>query len=429
MIFEIASNPGKASKESKLALIRQNAHELVKSTKGNVQSHKRAHGERIIRHNPETLFSQRQISEIADNLARNQVEHELNTILTKGGLEAHLMSYLKARGIRIDPRRDKEAIESAVLALLTQYQHRAFNPLEPLPLHIAEREFLKSAKEVRQDSLFEAQTINLVLREAFPGIVFTRNQANALKKWLRDNKPGLDKELEKMYLSFIENDSIPPSDSPKWSGIVHRYAEINRDFIQRGINALAKQFFPSATTKPGGARGQVSMTKPGTRAQRIAAYRPPEKTAKSTASEIRVMQAMSRSLGIPINTVELSFMQIRRENPQMAEELGELHSRHLLRSDTIARLSAKGPLTRRIFLTAVKETGFVKRFGERQVDALARGLCFIGPGGRLIQRAVRAIPSLRRQEIFDFLSNNGLIETGHGGGSVVYLRRPQTKNP
>jgi hypothetical protein len=114
------------------------------------------------------------------------------------------------------------------------------------------------------------------------------------------------------------------------------------------------------------------------------------------------------------------------ENPETADLLHGMFKRRVLSKGALRKLYESGSLSQRVFVSAIMEHNFIREFGEKQVNALARGISHIGSTGKKISVAKKAFQSNETTAIFKFLKKASLIETHHGGGHVVYLHRPQS---
>lgn len=167
------------------------------------------------------------------------------------------------------------------------------------------------------------------------------------------------------------------------------------------------------------------VKKVGTREARIAGYvkREEVEEAAENARQIEEKERTAQMSGTKFDVVKYSLDEIIKENASAGNRFRELFLSGNIGAGSLKGLFASGPLSRKIFLSAVDEFDFAKQFGQKEINVLARFISFIGPKGRRIDIAKRMIQSKRGEEIFRFLEKNALIETHHGGGDVVYLAR------
>lgn len=325
-----------------------------------------------------------------------------------GRVEKIVRSYFKARRIPID---------SGDFIAAINYYMRDEN-LDKLAHGIYLKEIEKTYIEFRKISRWsnaqDAEIINRYLRRITAGLKFTGNQKKHIKRWLKKEIPRHSTRRKALFALHGFNEAA------------RRAQEMDKTFISQARENFSKQFAPTKKkTETGHENLGAAPSKIGTREQRLVEYAPRQREddANTRESELKRTEEYSKQANMPFKPVDYCITEITKENEPAGTTIKKLYTEGKLNSSSIVSLFTSGSLTQRTFLGIIEKTGFIQRFGAHQINPLARGLSFIGPKGKLITRAKRALQTPRREEIFNFLERNGYLETHHGGGNVVYLKR------
>ncbi|AJF59572.1 MAG: hypothetical protein QT03_C0001G0061 [archaeon GW2011_AR10] len=324
-------------------------------------------------------------------------------------------NYLQKRGIPVDRETVKIAFELAGKPTLEELSETGID------LRNIEREYL----EIRRGDRFVFQEknkdINRIFFRAFGHERLTPAQRRRAKNWIINNFEKFEKRRRELYKELTVD--RPQQDLANLSEAVDK---AETEFIQTAQQKFIQTFKPTKKVQVAVAITE-KPAKVGTRAERMAAYVPREKTVEQRKQEIRQREEIAKETKRGFNVAEYCLEEISKENNQTGKTLREMMQKRLLNRDSLVSLFTSGSLTQRVFLAAVQEKGFAQQFGPRSINVLARGLAFIGPQGRKVERAKRAFQSAQAEQMFQFLEKHDLLDTGHsrgkGKGWNVYLVR------
>lgn len=322
-------------------------------------------------------------------------------------VEKRVRSYLKARKIPIDNA-------NLDLALTIHFRDKGLNHFKgALDLKKLEGEYIALRKGDRFSKLLEAHNVNSYLNQIVRGLNLTQGQKIAVKRWLRRALPV----YHKTRLRVFEQEK----DFHKAFSAI---GILESQFIRTAREQFVKEFKPTpkkTVFEP--KQERPAATKIGSREERLAAYVPGEKTQKQRISEMEKQREASKQAHRQFDSVDYSLREMERENEASGRRIAALFRAGHLGRNTVVSLFTGGSLTQRTFLNVLENSDFRERFSDKELNALAKGLSYIGPKGRLIGRAQKSFQSPKSSEIFSFLASRGFLETAHGGGKVVYLAR------
>jgi hypothetical protein len=360
----------------------------------------------------------------------NQTIHEI--VLAErqsfsANLKAGIQAYFKARSIPFD----RNAFDAAYNYYFAEGGKKFSNIRHPMDLADFEREYLYARKDFRGLDQINAEEVNALFSKVVGRTRLTPNQRRVVKKWLSAHRQELKKTRTQLLEEYkrkpggLKQLFQQPQDSPAWTEFFNRLIQINNQFIELARQQALAPFLarPRVKQKPATRELTEATRKLGTRAERMAEYAPHEKEKRARTAEVKSRNQLASISGRPFDSTEYALTAMTKENLQTGSMFRELVKKGQLKRGTIVNLFTSGSLTQKIFLQTMQETDFVQRFGVKHIDTLARALAYIGPTGRDIQRTIRNFQSPQGREMFEFLERNGLIETHHGGGKVVYLRR------
>lgn len=393
-------------KERKIEMIKENmpaiAREIARVEKLEPRDVQRRMAHRLPEMDEKTINGAAQIWMI------KKIEDEKRDFSDR--LKKTVKSYFKARKI---PLVDRDFIS----ALNYYMRDKNFDQLaRGIDLKEIEKTYIEFRKTSRWYKINDAEITNSYMGRITKGESFTPNQKKAIKRWLKKEllqHSGMRRAIFAMHIgNFAE--------------AVRKAKELDKAFIESAREKFSKDFQQTLKKRETQTKNQIQApSKIGTREERLATYTPRKKEdgSQTRATELKRSAEYSRQAGRPFNTSEYCLTEISKENEQAGTSIRKLYTNGMVNTGTLVGLFTSGSLTQRIFLNVVEKTDFIRRFGQSQINALAKGLSFIGPQGKIITRAKRALQSPRREEIFSFLDRNGFLETGHGGGNVVYLKR------
>ncbi|MDO8428568.1 MAG: hypothetical protein Q7S92_05125 [Candidatus Diapherotrites archaeon] len=374
-----------------------------------------------------------QLQALAASTAGRLFERERKVFSDKYVLP-HLKAYLAERKLPIS--------HLAVIDAWNQLvgETKARTATDPLNIREFERIYVESLKFQRIHPLMVNTFNNQIINKAFGSKRLTANQRKAVKRWIQSNlqrwKSQIDEVGKKYFKSFQKPErnmrdvflDLKQVDVVQMDAAEQDFSAVSERIAQEVRAKFSVEFFkqPRKVLSPLLAAGNGS-SKNGTRSLRLAEYVPGEKSTRERERIIQAKQERSALVGRPFDRLRFAFTEIEKENHGDYSFLKKLFSEKKVNEDAIVRLYASGSLTRRIFRTAVEDVKFLDHFSAKELTVLAKGLSYIGSKGRVIQSARRAFQSAQGKEIFAFLERTGLLETHHGGGTVVYLRRPQSE--
>ncbi len=313
--------------------------------------------------------------------------------------------YLKNRGFNVTD----DVLESALREYFENKKLSMGGALNLLELEKLYVRFKKQKTEL--DQLINFHIKNLTASVVF-GLRLTKAQRKRSKKVVSSRIHGF---LENLQNSYNTSTQTPEEKNEFVKQSVKRFTEEIREELLKEFTQKSKTIVVDRT--------QPESVKSGTRAKRMAAYVPRETTSRQRQTDLTVQKGFSKGAKKQFDSVNYSLSEIGKDNPQTANAFLELLNQRRLSRGSIVNLYISGPLTLKIFLKAILDPDFERNFGRAYIDSMARGMSFIGNSGKLIPRAIKAFQSPKARELFDFLERKGLLETHHGGGKVVYLRR------
>ncbi len=351
------------------------------------------------------LLSEPDVNKLVRIAAHRLIEREAKNFLLAfpGKIEA----YLKGRKMPIDRK--------LVAATGTRYLHLhgLKGVIGGINLAEIEKRYLELRKSCRWETQEMREDVNMFLQKASRGIRLNPEQRRRMKKWISKN-----------YAVHIQNlKRISRESHGDYSAALAKFRQMNAEFEQSISNEIKARFGKQPRQKAEPMAPIAPARKLGAREERIASHVPREKSETERAKQMDEVAEVSKQLGQPFNQAEYCLGEIGKESPETSAYFRGLLADKNLSGNSLTRLFTSGSLTQRIFVRALKNTPFIQRFGVNEINALARGLSFIGPKGKQITMAVRAFQSPTARDIYGFLEGVGLIETQHGGGTVVYLKR------
>ncbi len=324
--------------------------------------------------------------------------------------------YLEERKIPVEPH----ILGNALSAHFKK--NKMETPNQALDLRAIEKEYIKHRKFARMIGFEANKTVNFYLGKIIGNARLNPGQKKAAKKWLFKELGKHEERLENEANNlFLENEKEWTQETAE--KINRKIEEIDAEFVEGAQKTLWKRFLKQAKHQPEPARKRGEAEKLGRRDERMARYTPKEKNPKQRQAEIKTAENMAKRSGRRFDSAEYAIRQIASANPGAGRKFRELAGLKKLDRESIVRLFTSGTLAQKTFLKAVVEKGFESRFGQRDINALAKGIAFIGPVGRKIEKAKKAFQSPKGKQIFEFLEKEGLVETHHSGGSVAYLKR------
>jgi hypothetical protein len=270
---------------------------------------------------------------------------------------------------------------------------------------------MRDAREIR---LVGASVTNGLIKKVFREVRLTPNQRRAARRWiLHHHNEFFSVFKEKIFGKNLSLDEA----HAEVDKVIEVFAEKMRAELLP-IFVQNKKKYSSAHTN-----GNFQQKKLGDRLERINSHVKDERTPISRLKVVQEKERAATISGTQFDSVSFCIGELRKENPLVAEHFLRLVKTGTITSSSLKSLYTSGSLAQKTFLNAVDVKGFISVFGEKQVGSLAKFIAFVGPGGRKIDSAKRAMQSSKSEEIYHFLQKNKLIETHHGGGSVVYLAR------
>ena len=320
-----------------------------------------------------------------------------------------LKSYLEKRKIPLDKKIFEKCVERFMrLCPLEETVSGKIN------LIAFEQFYLKNLKEEREMKMVGASINNTLIKQVFRGVRLTPNQRRAAKRWLVNHHDEVfsifNQRVTGKNLSYDRAHAEVEKVIDELAGRMR--AELLPSFVQNNKASHAVQ-----------GNGNLQQKKIGNRTERIASHVKEESDSRARAQVVQEKERAATISGAPFDSVSFCLQELRKANPFVAERFANLVKSGTLGASSLKSLYTSGSLAQKTFLAAVDKSGFVSIFGQKQLGSLARFIAFVGPGGRQIPHAKRAMQSAKSEEIYRFLEKNKLIETQHVGGSVVYLAR------
>ena len=344
--------------------------------------------------------------------------------LNSGKLDGHILRYFRERGIPVGARTEREAFSAAVRDFFRDRKITASDFSRPLDLAGIEERYLQTRRDFKGLGQLQAEERNFLFAEIFGRERLTPNQKREARRWIGRNFDAIEKEHVAAMRAVTERFGGALSDD-FYMAYLEEKGEVNARFLERARKELLPGFRQSgakSAAAPAAARA-AAPAKPGTREERLAAYRPNGRNRAEKVLQISRESRRAELQGRPFDQVSYMLGEIRGENARAAEVISGLLHKGLLHGASVTPLFVSGSPAQRIFVAAVESQDFRRRFGGKQADLLARGISYIGPGGKRIARAKRVFQGETGKSMFDFLERKGLLETSHGGGKVVYLAR------
>lgn len=366
-----------------------------------------------------TSLSSSQIDEKTDQVAKLLHNQALGPALKS--IDRNTKKYFEARGLPLKTEIERDALGIAVDKFVRTHKLRDFS--RGVDLAGIERDFLQIRRGLKFTDQETAEEQNRLLKDIFKGERLTPNQRRAAKRWLKQNYKQFRERRKQVIRDILTHygGKFPPGSSDE---IRQKFAEIQLELGVRARKELLKSFKQAITKRAPQARviREPVSKKPGTRRERIAAYQPAIREKAERSRDLAIGESVTRLVGGTFDPVSDVLRRIEEESPPTASKLRELMDQRLLEGNLVKSLFINGSLAQKVFLTAIADPNF-SRFGPKAINLAAKGITFIGPGGKPIGRARRAFQGEIGKKLFDFLETKGLIETGHGGGTVVYLAR------
>jgi len=320
-----------------------------------------------------------------------------------------LKSYLEKRNIPFNKKIFEKSVE----------RFMRLCPLEEtvsgkISLTGFEQFYLKNLKEEREMKMVGASINNTLIKQVFRGVRLTPNQRRAAKRWLVSHHDEVfsifNQRVVGKNLAYDRAHAEVEKVIEELAGRMR--AELLPSFIQNNKSSHAVQ-----------GNGILQQKKIGNRQERINNHVKEDNGLRARNQVVQEKERAATISGAPFDSVSFCLQELKKQNPLVAERFNQFVKSGTLGAGSLKSLYTSGSLAQKTFLTAVDKTGFVSVFGEKQLGPLARFVAFVGPGGRQIPHAKRAMQSAKSEEIYRFLEKNKLIETQHVGGSVVYLAR------
>jgi len=402
-VLKLGRNPDVAQREVKLQFLKNNMLSFVSALA------EFAVGQRIDREkvvgvldNPHTI-SQDQLNNYTRMCATRIVTVETERFQKQ--FASHFIKYLKERGIDYEKKAFSMAMDT-IISGKTLLDLARVSPIE------FEKAYVGGLKVVRGLELGLGRSINKVIEKAFKGKKLTPMQKKAVVRWMN----GHLNEFEQVKATILR----VSTDANSYKKLMDEAEEI----IFKKIYAdLAPSFFAKQREARVPLESRVQK-KLGDRVKRMMQYSRSERIADAARRDsFERVEEYAKKVNKSFNPVDYCLTELTKENHSAGAQFRQLVNSKLLNSMSLRGLFSKGSLTQKIFLKALQEHKFTSDFGEQNINALARGLAYIGPTGKKIGHAIRAFQSPQATRIFEFLEKNGLIETSHGGGNVVYLKR------
>ncbi len=394
-------------REEKIALIKAHPGEMTNVVMALTQKYSRSQAKELVEKRPQIL-EDNTINHLVKEWCKNKVEEARKEI--PQALEKRVKQYLKERKIPVDNTSVITAINEFVLGSSV----RSLSSSIDLPRF--ERIYIGHQKLNRDKVLNDAHNLNSYLNQIVRGARFTNNQKKAVKRWLRRTLPEYHKKRMEVFKAH-EADFLEA---------FRQIGVLEAQFLASARANFSDMFKQAEVRKSAPApKVQSSVSKSGSREQRMAEYTPRVKEAERKAVLAKKAEA-ARTSGRPFNAAEYCLGEIMRENEATGRRLLQLRDRGAVNSPAIQSLYTAGSLAQKIFVSAL-DAGFEAQFGAHNISSLARAVSYIGSKGRIITHVEKVFQSKDARKIVDFLSREKLIELGHSGGDVVYLARSGTQ--
>lgn len=413
-LLEMVTHPENYSLEQRKILFRQNWRSFLEAIERYSGRHPKrklnaAYAEEFIKNIPEGVAKDMVIV-----MSNRAVPREMANLKPRIWME--IENYMRARRIPIVP----EIVKIVRFTDEAEFDNAELNwkNIERRYIRIMKK---RRAKAIQSNELKNELTkiIASTLREQ--GLHLSANQLIQVRKGV---VRGVDEILQKW-------DAMSSSQKAAWPSVVANGDESNY-FVVAFTELVQSVYSNSMATfmRREKGRGKVAAragsdsVKSGSRGDRMASYAPKESPLDRRSALLS--KSFSNTLSArAFNPVAYSIAEMRKESSPTADLLSRLVEKRVISSRSVQSLYIQGSLVQRIFTIAATNPSFTSRFGEGAYEQLARGLTYIGSGGRSIDAARRTM-NKDRLPIFEFLEKEGFLETHHGGGSTVYLRRFQS---
>ncbi len=327
-------------------------------------------------------------------------------------LQKKMRKYLEQR--KIPFRKDTFEAATSLLLLGTNAMAAPASIMSPKTF---EAVYLKRMKDERRDALAKLTNINAMIQRILPGKKLMKKHKDAIREIALRLGSGFAKERDRVIQATAQLNQNPANLFPEINAAIR---ELHKKYDDMVLAEFQKRFSAQQTKTSGAVRQQTTQKKLGSREERMSQYKPTER-------EIRVQnlaegETIAKAMKTPFDPVTYSLAEIAKESASTASRLSNLMRQRQLSAENIKSLYTSGSLSQRVFLRAL-DSGFATRFGEENINSLARVITYIGSKGRRIDRATREFHSAQSDAMLKFLEHIGLFDTGHGGGEVVYLKR------
>jgi len=330
-------------------------------------------------------------------------------------MTGHLKKYLAERRIPFD--------DQAFAVSFKLFVHETKKVTETVNLPRFERIYVQYMKKQRQAEQAEAWWRKYLYSQITGRRRFTKNQFDTIWSWVNRNYDTLQNRKVALLKQHLTNQLDSKEIAEESKKLASQFEEMNKEFVEKCNSELVSSFEEKRSARNGRAEKETRVPeKGGTREKRMEQYVPREKTPRERRQSLESKARVAQSARAKFNQLEYIIEEIGKESPQTADRLSKLSQAGLLKQGTLASLFTAGSLTQKTFIYTLDEARFSEEFGSKQIDAVAKAIAFIGPKGKPVQNAVRAIQSPQKTRIFEFLEKNGII-TRHSGGNTVYLAR------
>jgi len=296
------------------------------------------------------------------------------------------------------------------------------NPVARLRLAEFEQKFLELKKCFRYLDQNRSEITNFCFKGIVKGERLTANQRRITKKWVAANYPAFETEGQALFRKHLEGKALEENTLREAFRIID---ELEVRFIERGRKETLGNFRERSKAKIDIARKTANNgNKSGTRAERMAAHQPKEKTKTEKTMELIRGERFGSQNGKQFNSIEYVLNETKKGNKIAAARFDSLLKRGILSENSLRRLYVNGILCQKVFLKVLSDPEFQKKFGNQMANLLANGLAFIGSVGKQIVNAKKAFQGTKGRQMFDFLERKHFIDTKHGmGNRVVYIAR------
>jgi hypothetical protein len=145
--------------------------------------------------------------------------------------------------------------------------------------------------------------------------------------------------------------------------------------------------------------------------------------ADERESNMQKAEQATRLLGGQFDEVSYALNEINKSSPALASQLRQMVEKRVLERDLVVKFFSRGQLSQKAFGRAINEFGFIQKFGEEKVPALARMLTNIGREIPMRGSILRSTRDSSAEDILNFLVRSGLVDDTHRNGACVGLIR------